>query len=622
MKKLLLILSFVAFSFMANAQVVFHEDFNSSTSIPTGWVVYEDNLTNYSGYGITNKGWFLNPDFFGTGDNAMLSLSYTEVSAACDRWLVTPAITLNQTGLFLKFKAWGYTDGTYAEKLKVYISTTDQQKASFTTVLHNYSALPSGSNDYLIDLSAYQGSTVYIAFQNYGDGYYVAVDNVEVLVPDEYGVELASVEVPAYVAQGANATVKGTITNKGVVPLQSFDAYFVVNGTQTSNVESFSAPSLAYNASYSFQMTAPFNQTQEGVYTIELVVKNPNGQGDDYNDDASTTTTVYDASAATPRTSLLEQFTTCSCPNCPAAITAIRNAVNGRDDVIWIAHHSGYGTDQMTSTVDNDLLTFYNDGGAAYAPAMMLDRTQMTDDPGPVFFPDGQAMVTNMINQAIVVPSFVTVNIDNYTYNPSTRNLSVTVSCEFLADMAFDSPRLSIYLIEDNLNYYQQGYGNMTHNGVTRKSLIGNTWGEVVATPTGTGMVPAGTTYTKTVEYTLPSNYKANDCRVLAFVSNYTTNVNKRQIYNSTISQTTLGIHDENDNLIDMMVYPNPVVNEININTEMAIDRVEIYNLQGQLVKFVSNNPKTINVSDLASGTYMINIVAEDGVCVKKIVKE
>lgn len=621
MKKLLLILSLVAFSFAMNAQTIFHEDFNSSTSLPSGWTVYADNLTNYSGYGVTNKSWFLQSDYFGAGDNAMLSISYTTTATACDRWLVTPAINLNQEGLFLKFILCGQDD-SYPEQIKVYLSTTDNQKASFTTVLHNYSSVPVGCNEYMIDLSAYQGQTVYFAFQNYGDGYYVVVDNVEVLVPEDYGIQLASVQMPSYVAKGTNATVQGTVVNKGSLPMQSFDAYFVVNGTETTSVESFNVPNLAYNDSYTFSMTTPFNQTQEGDYTVELVVKNPNGQGDTYIDDASTSVTVYDASHATPRKVLMEQFTTCSCGNCPSATTRIQNALNGRDDVIWLAHHSGYYTDDMTCNEDNDLLVFFNDGGATYAPAIMLDRTKMTDDPGPVFFPDAVSFIANKFNEAAALPTFVTVNIDNYTYNPSTRNLSVTVSGEFLSDMPFDSPRLSIYLLEDDLYYYQSGAGNMYHKNVMRKSLIGNTWGEVISSAAGSSVVPAGTTYSRTVDYTLPSTYNAGNCRVIAFVSNYASNVNNRKIYNATVTETALGIHDENDNLVEMMVYPNPVTNVININTEMAIDRVEIYNLQGQLVKFVSNNPQTINVSDLASGTYMLNIVTEDGLCVKKIVKE
>lgn len=616
MKKLLFLLTFVAFSFGLSAQTIFSENFNSSTNIPTGWTVYADNLTNY--YSVDSKSWFISEDAFGTGDNAAMSISYTTPEGnACDRWLVTPAININQSGLFLRFKLWGYSD-QFPEQIKVYVSTTNNQKASFTTVLQNISPVPAGVSMNLIDLSAYQGQTIYIGFQNYGDGYYVALDNIEVLVPEQYGIELTDASMPTYVAKNTDATISATVRNLGTQNLTSFDAYFI-DGTDTSAVQTISGINLSYYDEYEFDFTEAFNVATEGQHNIQVVVTNVNDtEGTTYEDQTSITTTVYDDTQAVPRTVLLEQFTTTNCGNCPRAITDISQAVSGRDDVIWVAQHSGYYTDAMTCNESEDLLVFFGSDGS-YAPAWMLDRTHMdATQAGPAMYPY-HGEITSQIDIAAAVPTFVSVSIDNFNYNPSTNEITVNVSGEFTADMTFDSPRLSIYLIEDALKYSQSGYsGIMTHNNVMRKSLIGNTWGEAITSGT-----TAGSTFSKEVTCTLPTNVtEGTNCRVVAFVSNYASNINNRKVYNADVTHNITGIHEEEDNLIEMMVYPNPVMDVLNITTEMAIDRIEVYNMQGQIVKYINGNIRTINVSDLSAGTYMFNIVTDNGLCVKKIVKE
>lgn len=70
-----------------------------------------------------------------------------------------------------------------------------------------------------------------------------------------------------------------------------------------------------------------------------------------------------------------------------------------------------------------------------------------------------------------------------------------------------------------------------------------------------------------------------------------------------------------------MKVYPNPVNDILNIETETDIKSVEIYNLQGQKIKTVLS--KQLNVSDLAAGIYMVRVEdTNNAVQTKKIVKQ
>ena len=70
-----------------------------------------------------------------------------------------------------------------------------------------------------------------------------------------------------------------------------------------------------------------------------------------------------------------------------------------------------------------------------------------------------------------------------------------------------------------------------------------------------------------------------------------------------------------------IVLYPNPVVDILNIDTTAEIKSIEIFNIQGQ--KVLSATQKQINLLDLASGMYLIRIQdTENGITIKKFMKK
>lgn len=69
-------------------------------------------------------------------------------------------------------------------------------------------------------------------------------------------------------------------------------------------------------------------------------------------------------------------------------------------------------------------------------------------------------------------------------------------------------------------------------------------------------------------------------------------------------------------------IYPNPIKNTININSNFEIIKVAVFNTIGQLV--LSSKQKTINSESLETGVYFVKVYASDGktVGVKKILKQ
>ena len=84
----------------------------------------------------------------------------------------------------------------------------------------------------------------------------------------------------------------------------------------------------------------------------------------------------------------------------------------------------------------------------------------------------------------------------------------------------------------------------------------------------------------------------------------------------------TLGGSDYSETVFT--VYPNPVKNLLNINTNSTNYSVEIYTIQGQLVTEIKNvsTVQTVDFSAYTTGIYFMRIVSENSTKTVKVVKE
>lgn len=76
--------------------------------------------------------------------------------------------------------------------------------------------------------------------------------------------------------------------------------------------------------------------------------------------------------------------------------------------------------------------------------------------------------------------------------------------------------------------------------------------------------------------------------------------------------------------LSGVLVYPNPTTKNIVISGLTETARITIYDVKGSLVLerkgYVANNP--INIDHLSSGHYVLKIFNQNGISLKKIVKQ
>ena len=73
---------------------------------------------------------------------------------------------------------------------------------------------------------------------------------------------------------------------------------------------------------------------------------------------------------------------------------------------------------------------------------------------------------------------------------------------------------------------------------------------------------------------------------------------------------------------IPLSLYPNPVIDELKINTDSKINSVQVIDITGKMVysSFVVNN-NSINVSALPSGVYLVKIDTDKGTKTERVVK-
>jgi len=86
-----------------------------------------------------------------------------------------------------------------------------------------------------------------------------------------------------------------------------------------------------------------------------------------------------------------------------------------------------------------------------------------------------------------------------------------------------------------------------------------------------------------------------------------------------SLSITDVAVNEYNQ--IEVKVYPNPATNFVQVTSDQ-IQRVEVYNMMGQLVfeQFCNDSHVTISTAGMAPGSYAVKVTATNGTVTKQVV--
>lgn len=90
---------------------------------------------------------------------------------------------------------------------------------------------------------------------------------------------------------------------------------------------------------------------------------------------------------------------------------------------------------------------------------------------------------------------------------------------------------------------------------------------------------------------------------------------NPKTYWEGPLSFTTATVNIHQNNLENLVFYPNPMGENLNIISQNEVFEIAIFNLTGQkiLTHKMHNNIGAIDVSYLTSGTYLMQVISESG---------
>lgn len=242
---------------------------------------------------------------------------------------------------------------------------------------------------------------------------------------------------------------------------------------------------------------------------------------------------AYSAPVESPqqRIVLIEEFTGVTCPQCPAGHDALKSIITanpGRVAVIGIqpigpAQSRPYDKDGVKTKNDNRTQAGTDIGSNIYGgvSALPLAGIDRIPDLGLISGLYSRADWPSLVEARKSVATKANIGITT-VYNASNRQAAVTVRVAYTSTVNLRQ-KLTVAITEDNvvdvqeLGTSQKYELNYVHKHVLRDILTTSTGSAILSSM---ATIPAGQVYERTFVYSLPELWNADNCNIVAYVSN------------------------------------------------------------------------------------------------------
>lgn len=616
---------------MGYGQNILSENFDGGTTLPTGWKQYNvDGLTpNSSVNFIGTNAWSVQA-FDEAHGNSVVAISWYAPAGQSDDWLVTPLVSLPAGGNYvLEFDNIG-PDASYPDNYEVWVTTTGDATTDFLTNGTKLVSAVSNAGDWAtksVDLSAYAGQDIYIAFRDVAnDKYIMLLDNITIRVFAPNDVRLNSVTNSRFALKNTNNSITYSVTNRGSNAVTGLTvAYSDGTNTTTDNVTT----NIAVGQTKDVTIPTPLNYANVVELNLAHSITKVNTVDDTNPVDNNGTSKFNTISEHYDRNVVIEEGTGTWCGWCVRGLVAMDYMQENYPDFIGIAVHNN----------DPMAVTEYDNGlGISGFPGGKADRTGVIEVSTQDF--ESALAARKLVETGAKVSADISSN---------GNNITIVAKANFNTKISNNQLRLAVVMAENDVkgtasgyaqtNYYSGGdYGpmggyenlaetvpaaDMVYNHVGR-ALLGGFNGQANSVDAN---VTESTLASYTFNYTIPANTNKNKMyAVVMLIDNETGEIMNAARYDLAVAAT-----NDLTSQSQLNVYPNPVNNTLNVslNSQASAYTVTVYDLSGKalLTKEISNNAQTVSsttldVSGLAKGSYMVSFATATQSYTKHFVKE
>lgn len=489
-----------------NTWMRYDGDHNTPQYTPSSWEFDADNQPWNFSIRESND----NPDY------CAASHSMYAPSGQSDDWMMTPQINMPAEGkTVLEFDAQSYYENT-TDILDVYVYEDSRMLAYlnnnnmpiikqnavkvFSERMSPGATMEGLTNEwthYTVDLSAWDGKDIYIAFVNQNRNQSaIFVDNVVVQRELLYTLAL---DYNDRVVAASEQKISGKLTvvnDKGVNSIT-----LVLRNASGSEVDRISWPSISGSSlqgralPFSFSKPLPLTIGKDNAYSIDITL----GQRlETYKG------SIIDLAFKPVKRVVLEEQTGIDCPNCPMGIVTIEKLSKQYGELfIPISLHTYTGDPWAYGMMD------YNNGlGLIGAPSARIDRIKGIYYPmrsvGSTFYDTfpSDPLWSDIVAQQLNKTALCNFNIKAEYTDAKRKEVTYTANIEYAINATNQQLALLFVVLEDGLvNYQENGFSMsqepllkewsnggsksdayvypFTHNDVAR-SIVGNNYGGTI----------------------------------------------------------------------------------------------------------------------------------------------
>jgi hypothetical protein len=246
-----------------------------------------------------------------------------------------------------------------------------------------------------------------------------------------------------------------------------------------------------------------------------------------------------------------------------------------------------------------------------------------------VSFPNTNAAKSfQVFNATTTVPALTASATSNWTARTGNKHMvcfaaTTTPTPPALNDDWLISPQITLGSTGNVLTFWAKAC-DATFGAEKFKVGIsnGNTTANVTLLSVGTITIPSNINWVQ-YTYSIPSSF---DGQAVYISINCVSDDQFGFAVDDFTVTTTAVASNQSFFANNFSVHPNPANNVLNLSVKngLAVNEIAMIDINGRTVKTISNTLNSeieINVSDLTSGVYMLNVKTDEGVATSKFVK-